>query len=222
MEEDKNEKNIPWHFEEVREKLETIRRSGNEQDLLLLIKNNSFLLSELYHRKWGAQPAFHEISFGGKFRCDFAWLNDNSDGPEWVIIEFEKPNMPLFRQDGVPRSELHHAIEQVKSWQRYFEEHPAEKKRIFGAVKRFRFVLVAGEENDWKEENAAKYRMYENNHSSIEIRSMGILDKAINNFPKDSECIESFSLFPSTLPPSALQSYWTNYDYMDFFRKIID
>lgn len=216
------EKKIPWNFEEVRAKLADIRENGNEQGLLSSIKNNSFLLSELYHRKWGAQPAFHEISFGGKYRCDFAWLNDNSDGPEWVLVEFEKPKMPLFRQDGGPRAEFHHAIEQVKSWQRYFEEYPAEKKRIFGAVKKFRYVLVAGESDEWKKEYAAKYRIYENNHSSIEIRSMGILDKALDNFPKDPEEIASFSEFPITLPPGELQNYWENYEYMDFFRKIIE
>lgn len=145
-----------------------------------LIKNNSFLLSELYHRKWGAQPAFHEISFGGKYRCDFAWLNDNSDGPEWVLVEFEKTNMPLFRQDGGPRAEFHHAIEQVKSWQRYFEEHPAEKKRIFGAVKKFRYVLVAGESDEWKKEYAAKYRIYENNRDTAKLPWMNISGSAEN------------------------------------------
>jgi hypothetical protein len=212
---------IPWDFEKVRNRLADIRKNGNEQDLLSLIKENSFLLYELYHRKWGAQPAFHEISFGGELRCDFAWLNDNSDGPEWVLVEFEKPNMSLFKRNGEPKSEFHHAIEQVKSWKRYFEENPGEKKRIFGAVKNFRFVLVAGEYDDWKKENAAKFRIFENNNSWIEIRSMGILDKALDNFPKDYEGIESFNQFPMTLPPGELKNYWENYGYMDFFRKII-
>lgn len=104
--------------------------------------------------------------------------------------------MPLFRQDIGPRAEFHHAIEQIKSWQRYFEEHPAEKKRIFGAVKKFRFVLVAGEHKDWTTEKAAKYQMYETNHSSVEIRTMKILDNAIKNFPNDMGSIEIFSQFP--------------------------
>ena len=64
--------------------------------------------------------------------------------------------------------------------------------------------------------------MFENKHSSIEIRSMDILDKALDNFPKDPKEIESFSQFPLTLPPGDLQNYWENYEYMDFFRKIIE
>lgn len=212
---------LPWNFEEVAMQLKTIRESGNEQDLLSLIHKNCFLLSDLYHRKWGALPPFHEVSFGGQFRCDFAWLNDNSDGPEWVLVEFERPNLILFTQKGDPSAVFNHAVEQVKSWERYFEEHPAEKKRIFGAVKKFRFVLVAGEYKDWTTEKAAKYRMYENNHSSVEIRTMKILDNALKNFPNDMETIEIFSQFPQTLPPNKLEEFWNGYEYMDFWRKII-
>lgn len=40
------EKKIPWNFDEVRTKLADIRENGNEQGLLSLIKNNSFLLSK--------------------------------------------------------------------------------------------------------------------------------------------------------------------------------
>ncbi len=75
-----------------------------------------------------------EVSFGGKYRSDFVWLNDNSDGPEWVLVEIEKPRIKLFTKKGEPSAELNHAIEQVRSWIRYFNENPSEKSRIFGAV----------------------------------------------------------------------------------------
>lgn len=113
--------------------------------MLSVLKDNSFLFYELYSRKYGIQPVFREINFGGELRCDFAWLNDNSDGPEWVLVEVEKPKMKLFTQKNEPTSELNHAIEQVKSWERYFDENPSEKKRIFGAVARFRFILIVGD-----------------------------------------------------------------------------
>lgn len=76
-----------------------------------------------------------------KLRCDLAWLNDNSDGPEWVLMELEKPKMRIFNANGTPSSELNNAIEQVKTWQRYFNEIPSEKKRIFGAVAKFSFFI---------------------------------------------------------------------------------
>lgn len=62
-------------------------------------------------------------------------------------MELEKPKMRIFNNNGKPTSELNGAIEQVKTWQRYFGEHPAEKRRIFGEVAKFRLILVAGDKN---------------------------------------------------------------------------
>lgn len=87
-------------------------KNNSEVELLQTIKSYSFLL---YSRKWGIQPSFHEVNFGSKLRCDFAWLNDNSDGPEWVLLEVEKTKMKLFTKKGEPSAELNHAIEQVKT-----------------------------------------------------------------------------------------------------------
>ena len=91
---------IPWNIEETEKKLKMAFQANSELDLLEILKGNSFLFYELYYRKCGVQPNFTEISFGGEYRCDFAWLNDNSDGPEWVLVEVEKPRMRLFNKNG--------------------------------------------------------------------------------------------------------------------------
>ena len=80
-----------WNLQNVEKDLKKAFSNNSETQLLEILKNNSFLFYELYSRKYGISPNFAEISFGGKFRCDFAWLNDNSDGPEWVLVEVEKP-----------------------------------------------------------------------------------------------------------------------------------
>ena len=115
---EKEEKEIihsTWGIARVCAELTTAFEENSEQKLLSVLKDNSFLFYELYSRKYGIQPVFREINFGGELRCDFAWLNDNSDGPEWVLVEVEKPKMKLFTQKNEPTSELNHAIEQVKS-----------------------------------------------------------------------------------------------------------
>ncbi|MFW1983335.1 Shedu anti-phage system protein SduA domain-containing protein [Acinetobacter guillouiae] len=207
-------------IDHIRQKLQSAFNNNSEVEILELIKQNSFLLYELYSRKYGIQPAFHEISFGGRFRCDFAWLNDNSDGPEWVLVEIEKPRMKLFTKKKEPSKELNHAIEQVLSWQRYFEEYPDEKKRIFGAVSRFRYILVAGHKNDWHLEDAIKWRKYHNNNSSIEIRSSNIFLNALNVFEKHSSELWSFFENQTTKSHKELKTYWQEYTYLDHFRKI--
>jgi hypothetical protein len=208
-----------WNIDIAEKQVGEAFEENSEVKLLEVLKNNSFLFYELYSRKYGIQPNFKEISFGGDLRCDFAWLNDNSDGPEWVLVEFEKPQMKLFNKNNEPTSELNHAIEQVKSWDRYFQINKGEGKRIFGAVARFRYILVAGTESDWKTEAAIKWRAYHNGDSKIEIRSSDIIIRAIKLYKEHFEELWSFEENPISLSPKELKKYWENYSYMDLWRK---
>ncbi len=205
---------------DIKDKLNQAFKNNSEIELLKILKDNSFLFYELYSRKYGIQPNFKEISFGGELRCDFAWLNDNSDGPEWVLVEIEKPNMKLFKKNNEPSMELNHAIEQVKSWDRYFNENPNEKKRIFGAVARFRYILIAGSIEDWSTNNALKWRKHHNGESKIEIRSTNVFYKALNLFRTHKEEFWSFKKNPISKNHSELKDYWENYRYMDLHRKL--
>lgn len=209
-----------WDIDNIKKDLQNAFEKNSEIDLLKILKDNSFLFYELYSRKYGIQPAFHEISFGDTYRCDFAWLNDNSDGPEWVLVEIEKPKMELFTKSKEPSSKLNHAIEQLKTWQRYFLENPAEKGRIFGAVARFRFILVAGSGDDWSKEYAIKWRRHHNSNSDIEIRSTDIFMRAINVLENQSGELWSFAENPKSISHSELKHYWENYSYMDNMRKL--
>jgi hypothetical protein len=209
-----------WNIPKVEADLKIAFANDSEMELLKILKDNSFLFYHLYSRKGGIQPVFREISFGAKMRCDYAWLNDNSDGPEWVLVELEKPKMRIFNATGKPSSELNNAIEQVTSWQRYFHENPSEKKRIFGAVARFRFLLIAGGGEDWKTEDSMKWRNYHNSTSTIELRTTDVFDRALQDFKKNPEEFWSFEENPVTLEFAWLENYWKGYDYMDLMRKL--
>jgi len=194
--------------------------ANSETDLLKVLKNNSFLFYELYKRKYGIQPVFREISYGAKLRCDFAWLNDNSDGLEWVLVEVEKPKMRIFNYDKKPSTELNGAIEQVKIWERYFLENPLEKRRIFGAVAKFSFILVAGDGQSWDNEYAMKWRNHNNSISNIEIHSSEIFTRAIQKIKDIPEEFWSFEENPISLEFSKLEKYWKGYSYMNRMRQI--
>lgn len=209
-----------WNIVNVEKDLENSFDKNSETELLKILKDNSFLFYHLFSRKGGIQPIFREISFGGKMRCDFAWLNDNSDGPEWVLLELEKPKMRIFNADGKPSAYLNNAIEQVKTWQRYFIENPLESKRIFGAVARFRFILVAGDKKDWDKEYAIKWRIHHNNTSDIELRTTDVFKRALQDFKDRPDAFWSFEENPVTLGFAELEDYWKGYDYIDLMRKI--
>ncbi len=211
-----------WNKTKVAADLKAAFDNNSEVQLLATLKDNSFLFYELYSRKGGIQPVFREINFGGGLRCDYAWLNDNSDGPEWVLVEIEKPKLELFKKDNEPTQQLNHAFEQVKSWRRYFNENHSEKRRIFGAVGRFRFILVGGDKESWATDIASKWRTDNNRETEIEIRSSDIFLRALTILEEHPDELWSFAENPVTLPPSELESYWKSYGYMNRWRQLMN
>jgi len=209
-----------WDIENVDKLLLDSFKHNSEIDLLKAMKDNSFLFYFLFTRKGGAQPIFREVELGSKLRCDFCWLNDNTDGPEWVLVEIEKPHMKIFTANKKPTAELNAALEQVKTWQRYFKDNPAEKSKIFGAVAKFRYILVAGDKDSWATEEAMKWRSHNNETTDFEIRTTDVFIRAINEFKKNPSDFWSFKRNPKTWEFKKLEDYWKNYGYMDNMRKI--
>jgi hypothetical protein len=210
-----------WDISRVEIDLKKCFDDNSEADLLRVLKGNSFLFYFLFIRKGGIQPIFSEVELGQKLRCDFAWLNDNSNGPEWTLVEVEKPKMRIFNADRTPSSSLNKALDQVKSWRQYFAENPAEKKKIFGAVSRFRFVLVAGDKGSWADEYAARWRMHNNGTSEFEIRTTDVFLRALDEMKARPGDFWSFKNNPVALEFRNLEGYWKNYGYMDRWRSII-
>lgn len=201
--------------------LDSAFKNNSEIELLKVLKANSFLLYGLYTRKFGIQPSFAEVPFGTQLRCDFCWLNDNSDGPEWVLVEIEAPEMRLFNLNGDPSAALNHAIEQVKSWERYFCQQPAEKQRIFGAVAKFRYILIGGRRSDWQVKEAAQWRTFHNQTNNIEIHSADIFYDAISLYKEHSDVFWSFEDNPVALPSRELVKNWNQYDYIRTWRNLL-
>jgi Domain of unknown function (DUF4263) len=217
-----DEDNLPWDVTKAKVDVLSAFHANSEVDLLKVLKDNSFLFYDLYSRKYAIQPIFRELNFGTEFKCDFAWLNDNSSGPEWVLVEIEAPKMPLFKTTGKPTVKLHDAIEQVNTWEQYFEENKGEMKRIFGAVAKFRYILVAGTKEDWETEHASLWRIQHGKRSTIEIRSMQTFLNSIKVAEEEPKELWSFAEHASTRSHGELQNYWKNYSYMDRWRKLID
>ncbi|RCH54670.1 DUF4263 domain-containing protein [Mucilaginibacter hurinus] len=217
-----DEDNLPWDVAKAKAGVLKAFKENSEVDLLKILKDNSFLFYDLYSRKYGIQPIFRELNFGTEFKCDFAWLNDNSSGPEWVLVEIEAPDMPLFKSTGKPTVKLYDAIEQVHTWEQYFEENKGEKTRVFGAVAQFRFILVTGTKEGWQTEHASRWRIQHGKRLKVEIRSMDTFMKSIKVAEEDPSELWSFAKYPKTKSHNELQKYWENYQYMDRWRKIID
>jgi len=220
VDEDNIDPSTVWNVDQVEKELKAAFATGLEVDILKILKANSFLFYELYKRKWRIHPIFSEVSFGGKYKADFVWLNDDSDGPEWVLVEIEKPRMNLFKENGYAAAPLNNAIDQMKSWDRYFTRNPLEAKRIFGAVAKFRFILVAGDREDWQTEAAIHWRNQHNKDSKIEIRSLGTFLTSLEIMKKVPREMWSFAANPVARPSTELEAYWKGNKWMDEMRLI--
>jgi hypothetical protein len=203
----KKGKIMTWDIEEVERNLEKAFDENSEQKLLDLLKKNTFLFYELVERKYTMQPIFHEVEFGNKYRCDFLWLSDRSDYPQWVLVEIEKPQGTLFNQNKSVSNYLKKGIEQVDNWRRYFAQYPSEKERIFKAKNlKFRYILIIGNKEEWeKTEFSKNWRAY--NDEKIEIRTMDVFKRAIENFKKNPKEFFCFEENPITKNSKELEKY---------------
>ncbi len=202
----------------IETKLKNAFESNSEVKLLEVLKQYPILFYELYSRHFGPCPCFCEVSFGGELRCDFCWLNDNSDGPEWVLVEIEKPRMKCFTQKGEPTSDLNHAIEQVKSWDRYFSKNPLEKTRIFGAVKKFRYIVIAGSKEEWATKHAAEWRADNNTKMNYEIRSSDVFLRV----PETIESVKDTFTLTQVYPPSELKKFVEGNTYLQTMKSLLN
>ena len=58
-------------------------------------------------------------NFAGKYIPDFLIGMRDSLGPTWMLVELESPTMEILRQDGEPRHELNHAVQQIRDYRRW-------------------------------------------------------------------------------------------------------
>ncbi|MDA2913193.1 DUF4263 domain-containing protein [Acidobacteriia bacterium AH_259_A11_L15] len=76
---------------------------------------------------------------------DFAILNQRR---ELLLVEIERPGLPLLRKDGGLRSEPQHALDQVRHWLQKFDDHRAAALGCFGLtleeVAKVKGVVIAG------------------------------------------------------------------------------
>jgi antiviral defense system Shedu protein SduA len=88
---------------------------GSEERLQDFLEKNPVFFS-----KFNPQKLMFKSSVLSFHKVDFAILNERK---ELVLVEIENSNTPLLKQDGGMRSELQHAVDQVRSWLQVFHDH---------------------------------------------------------------------------------------------------
>jgi hypothetical protein len=80
-----------------------------------------------------------------KYKVDFAILNHRK---ELLLVEIERPSIPLVKSNGGIHSQLQHALDQVRSWLAVFDDHRAAALYCFDLkleeVAKVKGVVIAG------------------------------------------------------------------------------
>src|SRR5439155_7568658 len=96
--------------------------SGPEEPLRQFIRQHPQLLSPTHTLFWSKLPL-------GNRATDFVFKEPPTD---YLLVELEKASHQLFREDGRPREQLVHAIDQVIDWRRYIEDNHDTVQRELG------------------------------------------------------------------------------------------
>jgi hypothetical protein len=162
------------------------------------------------------------VSFGGGLRCDFCWLNDNSYGPEWVLVEMENPKLKIFNSKNEPAAELNHAIEQVRSW--VATSSRIQPKRDEYSVPYQNFVMY------WSlvQKRIGKREMLHCGgpilmmKEKIEIRSSSVFYESLRHYIDHEGDFWSFKEHPVSLMSKDLKRYCDEYGYLQKWRTILN
>jgi len=203
----------PWNGQVVREGLTNAIDSNDTQALKILLQQNSFLFYQLVTRKDFQQPIFYGVPLKNIGIADFVWLNDNSDGPEWVLLKVAEPGMAVM-EGRIPSQSLSRIIDTLTSWDRYFAMHPDTAREIFGAVSRLRLVVVAGTTGVWNKPAALNWRADNNKNGRVEVRSCNVFKKACDLYLEKPDHFWGPKNYPMALAADQLKSYWNTDDYM--------
>jgi hypothetical protein len=217
--EQQDENTVPWEAISVEKLLRNAISSNDTTALKAVLRDNPFLFIELASRKDFQQPVFRDVRICTDNTIDFVWLNDNSDGPEWVLIKIAEPSMAIM-EGKYPSQSLSRAIDVAQRWRNELTNKPELGKKIFGAVTRLRVIVVGGSGAAWKDPNAVAWRANHNAQSSTEVRSSSVFERSLQMLKDTPGHFWGVKKNPVTRPPSELPDYLQAYGYLGFWIRL--
>lgn len=128
-----------------------------EQEVHDLLRENSYFFSELM-RMHGQSPLYSKIKLGNEYETDFVYFDLGSFGPDWKLIEIERPGARLFTKSGSPTAELNHAIDQIRCWQDWIVENSAYAQKLMPGIRYPHGYVFIGRRSELTPDNMKKLR----------------------------------------------------------------
>lgn len=144
----------------------------NEQEVHEFLAHHSYFFNGII-RLYGASPLCSKIKLGSEFEVDFACFDAGTAGPEWHLIEIERPGPPLFTDTGNPSAPLTHAIRQVLDWQSWIHENLDFIRKLLPYIEYPLGYVFLGRRHELTPATAKRLRRLNYEHrASLEIHSL--------------------------------------------------
>lgn len=129
-------------------------KNPSEQVIQEFIEDNPVLLHQ-----FAAEKLFVKSPILSKYKTDFTVLSNNGD---LILIEIERANLQLLKQDGGRSADLQHAFDQVRDWLHTAEHHRAAVLECMGVkseeVTNIRGVVLAGRDGGYDSEHLRRLK----------------------------------------------------------------
>jgi hypothetical protein len=127
-------------------------------------------------------PLYAKVQLGSEYEVDFAFFDPSSDGPEWFLVEIERPGVgPMFLKNGDPSSKLMHAIHQVENWQEWVAANLPYAQQLMPQIDRPFGLVFFGRRSELqtKEARARLRALNHRNRDHLQVRTLdSLIDRA--------------------------------------------
>ena len=118
-------------------------------------------------------PLYSKIKLGHHYEVDFAWLHHDSFGPEWRLIEIEKPGTTLFTKSGSASAALTHAIQQERDWCDWIHQHLEYAQSLMPSIKYPFCYIFLGRRDELTPANVERLKRFRYDHrKELEIHTL--------------------------------------------------
>lgn len=118
-------------------------------------------------------PLYSKVKLGHDYEVDFAWLHNDSFGPEWRLIEIERPSAVLFTKSGNASATLTHAIQQARDWCDWVHQHLEYAQTLMPRINYPFCYIFLGRRNELTASNIERLKRFRYDHrKELEIHTL--------------------------------------------------
>lgn len=156
---------------DIRQFRHLLDEKASEQSIHKFLAGHTYFFARLI-RMEGASPIYSKVKLGNDHEIDFVCFDTGSTGPEWHLVEIEKPDLALFTRSGNPSAALTHAIQQVRDWQSWIHKNRDYARQLMPLIEYPLGCIFMGRRRDLSQTDRQRLRRlcYEN-RQFLEIHS---------------------------------------------------